>query len=127
MDSTLQFKKIIKKLTQKQLNYIKLSTSELGQSNKELDLLKPFFNYNIYYKRNIMKKNKKSNLEFTIEVKDFTTNKDVVDYLIEAINTSLELNIDEDFNMRMKQVDEFELSLKNNLKIKIKDCGCAKV
>ena len=72
-----------------------------------------------------MKKTKESNLEFTIEVKDFTTNKDVVDYLIEAINTSLELNIDEDFNMRMKQVDEFELSLKNNnLKIKIKDCGC---
>ena len=72
-----------------------------------------------------MKKTEKSNLEFTIEVKDFTTNKDVVDYLIEAINTSLELNIDEDFNMRMKQVDEFELSLKNNLKIKIQDCGCA--
>ena len=72
-----------------------------------------------------MKKTEKSNLEFTIEVKNFTTNKDVVDYLIEAINTSLELNIDEDFNMRMKQVDEFELSLKNNnLKIKIKDCEC---
>jgi hypothetical protein len=100
-------------------------TSVLGWSNKELDLLKPFFNYNIYHKRNIMKKTEKSNLEFTIEVKDFTTNKDVVDYLIEAINTSLELNIDEDFNMRMKQVDEFELSLKkNNLKIKIQDCGC---
>ena len=72
-----------------------------------------------------MKKTKKSNLEFTIDVKDFTNNKEVVDYLIEAINTSLELNIDEDFNMRMKQVDEFELSLKkNNLKIKIQDCGC---
>ncbi len=71
-----------------------------------------------------MKKTKKSNLEFTIEVKDFTTNKDVVDYLMEAINTSLELNIDEDFNMRMKQVDGLELSLKTNLKIKIQDCGC---
>jgi hypothetical protein len=71
-----------------------------------------------------MKKTEKSNLEFTIEVKDFTTNKDVVDYLIEAINTSLELNIDEDFNMRMKQVDGLELSLKNNLKIKIQDCRC---
>ena len=64
-----------------------------------------------------MKKTKKSNLEFTIDVKDFTTNNSVVDYLMEAINTSLELNIDEDFNMRMKQVDGLELSLKNNLKI----------
>ncbi len=72
-----------------------------------------------------MKKTKKSNLVFTIDVKDFTTNKSVVDYLIEAINTSLELNIDEDFNMRMKLVDEFELSLKKyNLKIKIQDCRC---
>jgi len=68
-----------------------------------------------------MKKTEKSNLEFTIEVKDFTNNKDVVDYLIEAINTSLELNIDEDFNMRMKQVDGLELLLKNKLKIKIQD------
>jgi len=71
-----------------------------------------------------MKKTEKSNLEFTIEVKDFTNNKDVVDYLIEAINTSLELNIDEDFNMRMKQVDGLELLLKNKLKIKIQHCGC---
>ena len=71
-----------------------------------------------------MKKTEKSNLEFTIEVKDFTTNNSVVDYLMEAIKTSLELNIDEDFNMRMKQVDGLELSLKNNLKIKIQDCRC---
>ncbi len=71
-----------------------------------------------------MKKTEKSNLEFTIEVKDFTNNNSVVDYLMEAINTSLELNIDEDFNMRMKQVDGLELSLKNNLKIKIQDCRC---
>jgi DNA-directed RNA polymerase subunit L len=71
-----------------------------------------------------MKKTEKSNLEFTIEVKDFTTNNSLVDYLMEAIKTSLELNIDEDFNMRMKQVDGLELSLKNNLKIKIQDCRC---
>ena len=71
-----------------------------------------------------MKKTKKSNLEFTIEVKDFTNNKKVVDYLIEAINTSLQLNKDKDFNIRMKQVDGLELSLKNNLKVKIQDCGC---
>jgi hypothetical protein len=71
-----------------------------------------------------MKKTKKSNLVFTIEVNDFTNNNSVVDYLIEAINTSLELNEDKDFNIRMKQVDSLELSLKNNLKIKIQDCGC---
>lgn len=71
-----------------------------------------------------MKKNKKSNLVFTIEVKDFTTNKSVVDYLIEAINTSLELNRDKNFKKRMNQADGLELSLKNNLKIKIQDCGC---
>lgn len=73
-----------------------------------------------------MKKTKKSNLVFTIEVKDFTTNKNVVDYLIDAINTSLELNRDKDFKKRMNKADGFELSLKNNLKIKIKDCGCDK-
>lgn len=71
-----------------------------------------------------MKKTKKSNLVFTIEVKDFTTNKSVVDYLIEAINTSLELNRDKNFKKRMNQADGLELSLKNNLKIKIQDCGC---
>lgn len=71
-----------------------------------------------------MKKNKKSNLVFTIEVKDFTTNKSVVDYLIEAINTSLELNRDKNFKKRMNQADGLELSLKNNLKIKIQDCEC---
>jgi hypothetical protein len=71
-----------------------------------------------------MKKTKKSNLVFTIEVKDFTTNKNVVDYLIDAINTSLELNRDKDFKNRMNKADGLELSLKNNLKIKIQDCGC---
>ena len=71
-----------------------------------------------------MKKTEKSNLEFTIEVNDFTNNNSIVDYLMEAINTSLELNKDNDFNIRMKQVDGLELSLKNNLKIKIQDCGC---
>ena len=71
-----------------------------------------------------MKKTEKSNLEFTIEVNDFTNNNSIVDYLMEAINTSLELNKDNDFNIRMKQADGLELSLKNNLKIKIQDCGC---
>jgi hypothetical protein len=71
-----------------------------------------------------MKKTKKSNLVFTIELKDFTTNKNVVDYLIDAINTSLELNRDKDFKNRMNKADGLELSLKNNLKIKIQDCGC---
>ena len=71
-----------------------------------------------------MKKVKNSNLSFTINVKDFNNDKDVVDYLMEAINTSLQLNNDNDFNNRMKEVDNLKLSLKKNLKIKIQDCGC---
>ena len=71
-----------------------------------------------------MKKVKNSNLSFTINVKDFINDSDVVDYLIEAINTSLQLNDDKDFNSRMQEVDNLKLSLKKNLKIKIQDCGC---
>ncbi len=71
-----------------------------------------------------MTKTKNTNLTFTINVKDFNNDKDVVDYLMEAINTSLQLNNDNDFNNRMKEVDNLKLSLKKNLKIKIQDCGC---
>ena len=71
-----------------------------------------------------MTNTKNSNLMFTIEVKDFSNNKEIIDYLTEAINTSLELNKDKDFNIRMKQVNGFELSLKNNLHISINDCSC---
>jgi hypothetical protein len=78
----------------------------------------------IFIIKKLMTKTKNTNLTFTINVKDFNNDKDVVDYLMEAINTSLQLNNDNDFNNRMKEVDNLKLSLKKNLKIKIQDCGC---
>ena len=71
-----------------------------------------------------MKKTKKSNLVFTINVKDFNSDKAIIEYLNEAINTSLQLSRDKEFKKRMKQVNGFELSLKNNLSISINDCSC---
>jgi len=71
-----------------------------------------------------MKKLKNSNLSFTINVKDFNSNNDAIDYLIEAVQTSLELNRDSKFLNDMKEASDITLSLKKNLKIKIKDCGC---
>ena len=71
-----------------------------------------------------MKKTKKSNLVFTINVKDFNSDKAIIEYLNEAINTSLQLSRDKEFKKRMKQVNDFELSLKNNLSISINDCSC---
>jgi hypothetical protein len=44
-----------------------------------------------------MKKLKNSNLTFTINVKDFNTDNDAMNYLIKAIKTSLELNRDKKF------------------------------
>ncbi len=49
-----------------------------------------------------MKKTKKSNLVFTINVKDFNSDKAIIEYLNEAINTSLQLSRDKEFNKRMK-------------------------
>ncbi len=71
-----------------------------------------------------MKKTKRSNLVFTINVKDFNSDRAIIEYLNEAINTSLELSREKDFTKRMKQVNGFELSLKNNLHISINDCSC---
>lgn len=71
-----------------------------------------------------MKKTKKSNLVFTINVKDFSSDKAIIEYLNEAINTSLQLSRDKEFSKRMKLVNGFELSLKNNLNISINDCSC---
>jgi len=71
-----------------------------------------------------MKKTKKSNLVFTINVKDFNSDKAIIDYLNEAIKTSLQLSRDKEFNKRMKQVNGFELSLLNNLNISINACSC---
>ena len=71
-----------------------------------------------------MKKLKDSNLTFTINVKDFNTDNDTMNYLIKAIKTSLELNRDKKFLNDMKKADDIILTLKKNLKVTIKDCRC---
>lgn len=71
-----------------------------------------------------MKKQKNSNLTFTINIKDYNNNEEIINYVLEALTTSLELNDDNKFLSNMKDADEINLSLKKNLKIKIKDCGC---
>jgi hypothetical protein len=73
-----------------------------------------------------MKKQKNSNLSYTINIKDYSNNEEIINYLIESITTSLELNEDNKFLKNMKDANEVNLSLKRNLKIKIKDCGCSK-
>lgn len=73
-----------------------------------------------------MKKQKNSNLTFTINIKDYNNNEEIINYLLEALTTSLELNDANKFLSNMKDADEINLSLKKNLKIKIKDCGCNK-
>jgi hypothetical protein len=71
-----------------------------------------------------MKKQNNSNLSYTINIKDYTNNEEIINHLFEAIKTSLELNEDDKFLNDMKDTNEINLSLKKNLKIKIKDCGC---
>lgn len=71
-----------------------------------------------------MKKQKNSNLYFTINIKDFSNDEEIINYLIKSITTSLELNKDDKFLKDMNDANEINLSLKRNLKIKIKDCGC---
>lgn len=71
-----------------------------------------------------MKKQNNSNLSFTINIKDYTNNEEIINYLLEAITTSLELNDDIKFQQNMNDANEINLSLKKNLKIKIQDCGC---
>ena len=71
-----------------------------------------------------MKKQNNSNLSYTINIKDYTNNEEIINYLLEAITTSLELNDDNKFLNDMSEADEINLSIKKNLKIKIKDCGC---
>jgi len=71
-----------------------------------------------------MKKQNNSNLSFTINIKDYSNNEEIINYLLEAVTTSLELNDDKKFLSDMKDADEINLSLKRNLKVKIKDCGC---
>jgi hypothetical protein len=71
-----------------------------------------------------MKKQKNTNLSFTINIKDFSNDEEIINYLIESITTSLELNKDDKFLKDMNDANEINLSLKRNLKIRIKDCGC---
>lgn len=71
-----------------------------------------------------MKKQNNTNLSFTINIKDYNNNEEIINHLIESITTSLELNDDNKFLTDMKDANEINLSLKRNLKIKIKDCGC---
>jgi hypothetical protein len=71
-----------------------------------------------------MKKQNNSNLSYTINIKDYTNNEEIINHLFEAIKTSLELNEDDKFLNDMGEADEINLSIKKNLKIKIKDCGC---
>ncbi len=71
-----------------------------------------------------MRKQKNSDLTFTINIKDFTNNEDIINHLFEAVKTSLELNNDNKFLEEMKVVDGINLSLKKNLNISINDCSC---
>lgn len=71
-----------------------------------------------------MKKQSNTNLSYTINIKDYNNNEEIINYLLEAITTSLELNNDNKFLKNMKDAEEINLSLKRNLKIKIKDCKC---
>ena len=71
-----------------------------------------------------MKKRNNTNLSYTINIKDFSNNEEIINYLIQSITTSLELNKDDKFLKDMNDTNEIYLSLKRNLKIKIKDCGC---
>jgi len=72
-----------------------------------------------------MKIQDSTNLSYTINIKEYSNNEEIINYLIEAITTSLELNDDKKFLSDMKDANEIKLSLKKNLKIKIKDCGCS--
>jgi len=82
------------------------------------------FYYVIFINKTKMKKQNHTNLSYTINIKDYSNNEEIINYLIEAITTSLELNDDNKFLTDMKDANEIKLSLKKNLKIKIKDCGC---
>lgn len=73
-----------------------------------------------------MKNQKPTNLNFTINIKKFSNDDEIINHLLKAIKTSLDLNRDDKFLQDMKDADEINLSLKKNLKVKIKDCDCNK-
>ena len=88
------------------------------------DLFRSSFWFVVFINKTKMKKQKNSNLYFTINIKDFSNDEEIINYLIKSITTSLELNKDDKFLKDMNDANEINLSLKRNLKIKIKDCGC---
>ena len=72
-----------------------------------------------------MKNSKTSNIIFTIDVEDFKNNEQILDALMSAIQTSLDLNKDKDFGHSMRnKTNGFNIDLKNNIKVKIRNCNC---
>jgi hypothetical protein len=72
-----------------------------------------------------MKNSKTSNLIFTIDVEDFKNNEQILDALVSAIQTSLDLNKDKDFGLSMRdKTNGFNIDLKNNIKVEIRNCNC---
>lgn len=62
-----------------------------------------------------MKNYKTSNLIFTIDVEDFKNNEQILDALASAIQTSLKLNKDKNFDRSMRDKSNgFNIDLKNN-------------
>lgn len=72
-----------------------------------------------------MKNSKTSNLVFTIDVEDFKNNEQILDALVSAIQTSLDLNKDKGFGRSMRdKADGFNINLKNNIRVEIRNCTC---
>ena len=57
-----------------------------------------------------MKKQKYTHLTFTIDFKDFTSDKEIIGYLIRIIGTSLEFNSDKFFLNNMRKADDLKLN-----------------
>ena len=72
-----------------------------------------------------MKNSKTSNLVFTIDVEDFKNNEQILDALASAIQTSLKLKSDKKFVRSVRdKTNGFNIDLKNNIKVEIRDCNC---
>jgi hypothetical protein len=72
-----------------------------------------------------MKNSKTSNLVFTIDVEDFKNNEQILYALASAIQTSLKLNSDKQFFRSMRdKTNGFNIDLKNNIKVEIRNCNC---
>ena len=68
---------------------------------------------------------KNSNLVFKIHLEDFKNNEQILDALVSAIQTSLNLNKDKDFGRSMRdKTNGFNIDLKNNIRVEIRNCNC---